>query len=243
MNTKLVLPAVIVSAGILAVTAGGAPQATQDQGRRLAGPFCVGKRFLKPLDGSRATQNPVFKVSILRAGVVRSVARTQPCRAWEDRKLGLAWPQIPGPAGPAGATGPKGDTGAQGPKGDTGAKGDTGLQGIPGTAAAKGDKGDTGATGATGPQGPQGPKGDPGSGNCECHGTPGPKGDPGPPGPQGPKGEQGPKGYPGKDGKDGLGNGIIYACVSMGGSLQLNVNGKPCDNHGHLPIKLVVVEP
>lgn len=231
MNIKIVLPASIIAAGILAVTAGGAPQVQDDQGRRLAGPFCVGKRFLKPLDGTRATNSPVFKISILRAGVVRSVARTQPCRAWEDRKLGLAWPQIPGPAGPAGAQGP------QGLKGDTGAQG---LQGIPGAVAAKGDKGDTGATGATGAKGdtgatgPQGPKGDtgpPGTGNCECHGTPGPKGDPGPPGPQGPKG------YPGKDGKDGLGNDILIICLDGKGG----INQAPC--HGNQkPVKVVIVK-
>jgi hypothetical protein len=67
----------------------------------------------------------------------------------------------------------------------------------------------------------------------------GAKGDTGAVGPQGPAG---PPGKDGKDGHDGLGNGIIFACVSSGGSLQLDVNGKPCDNEGHQPIKLVVVK-
>jgi hypothetical protein len=143
------------------------------RGRRLAGPFCVGKRNLRPLGSG---QNSLR--SILRAGVVRSVAVGQPCRPWEIRKFGLAIPDIdnlpPGPAGP------------QGPKGD---------------------KGDTGATGATGA-----------------------------------KGADGKNGTNGKDGKDGLGNAIIFACVSNGGSLQLDVNGQPCDNEGHQPLKLVVVK-
>lgn len=65
---------------------------------------------------------------------------------------------------------------------------------------------------------------------------PGKDGRNGAPGPAGPRGPQGPAGTP------GLGNGIIYACVSRGGSLQLDVNGKPCDNQGHLPFKLVVVK-
>ena len=91
-----------------------------------------------------------------------------------------------------------------------------------------------GPAGPQGPAGAQGPKGDPG-----VAGAQGPKGDTGAPGP---KGDQGPAGKDGKDGKDGLGNGYVYACVSNGGSLQLDVNGQPCDNAGHQPIKLVVVQ-
>lgn len=68
-------------------------------------------------------------------------------------------------------------------------------------------------------------------------GAAGAKGDTGARGASGPAGPQGPPGA------DGLGNGVIYACVSQGGSLQLNVNGQPCDNEGHLPLKLVVVNP
>lgn len=67
-------------------------------------------------------------------------------------------------------------------------------------------------------------------------------GTPGATGPQGPAGPAGPQGPPGQNGT-GLGNGVIYACVSQGGSLQLDVNGQPCDNKGHMPIELVVVNP
>ncbi len=40
----------------------------------------------------------------------------------------------------------------------------------------------------------------------------------------------------------GLGNDILEVCVSQGGTLQLNVHGHPCDNEGHLPIKIVIVK-
>ena len=144
---------------MLLIVAGIAGATSNDQGRRLSGPFCVGKSFLKPVDGSRTTGSPIFKISVLRAGVVRSVARTQPCRAWEDRKLGLAIPDIdtntPGPAGATGPPGPAGATGAVGPAGPAGTTGPAGL---------KGDKGDTGA------QGPPGKDGKDGSGDgCNCH--------------------------------------------------------------------------
>jgi hypothetical protein len=74
----------------------------------------------------------------------------------------------------------------------------------------------------------------------------GPKGSPGQPGPRGavgPAGPRGPRGPAGEDAQDGgLGNGTIEVCVSQGGSLQMNVHGQPCDNEGHLPITLVVVD-
>ena len=81
---KLLSAAVLVTVLVLVAAASGA---NTDQGRRLAGPFCVGKTFLKPLDGSRATNVPTFRISILRAGVVRSVALNQKCRPWENRKV------------------------------------------------------------------------------------------------------------------------------------------------------------
>jgi hypothetical protein len=235
----LVLMAVVMTVGVLAVTAGGAPKAskaTDDQGRRLAGPFCIGKSFLKPLDGGRATRQIRFQLAVLRAGAVRSVAKTQPCRPWENRKLGLAWPGLPGTGtGPAGLQGPPGPAGAQGPPGPAGPKGDTGATGpagpagpstgVPGPAGSPGPKGDTGATGATGPKGDTGATGATGA--------------PGPAGPTGPAGPAGPKGDPGS----GLGNGFIIACVSQGGSVQFNVNGQPCSNPGHTQLKLVVVRP
>lgn len=130
-------------------------------------------------------------------------------------RYGKGWRKIcitglRGKKGAKGSAGPKGDTGPQGPAG-------TGTPGPQGPAGPAGPKGDTGATG------PQGPAGQDGA-----------------TGPAGPAGPQGPAGPPGQNGTDGLGNGVIYACVSNGGTLQLDVNGKPCDNQGHMPIKLVV---
>lgn len=125
-------------------------------------------------------------------------------------------------------------------------RGKRGLPGTPGATGPQGPAGPAGSAGAVGPAGPQGPKGDTGA-----TGAQGPKGDPGAPGetgatgpagPQGPAGPAGPQGPPGQNGT-GLGNGVIYACVSQGGSLQLDVNGQPCDNKGHMPIELVVVNP
>jgi hypothetical protein len=146
---------------------------SSDQGRRLAGPFCVGKAWVKPLH--------VGGNKISRAGVVRSVALTEKCQVTEIRKVGLAVPD-PDEASPGT---PKG-TPAPGP-------------GTAGPAGPKGDKGDTGSQGVAGKDG--------------------------------------------KNGKDGLGDGFVYACVSNGGSVQLNVNGQPCgDNQGHTQIKLVVVQ-
>jgi hypothetical protein len=139
MRFKLIVVAVLAALVVPAV----ALSVSGDQGRRLAGPFCIGKRSLKPLgtkiDARRA---------VLRAGVVRSVSANQACRPWENRKLGLAWsgpgglagaPGAPGAAGAAGAQGPRGlqgergERGDRGPKGDTGAKGDKGDKGEPGT--------------------------------------------------------------------------------------------------------------
>jgi len=159
------------------VVAGVAGATSSDQGRRLAGPFCVGKRCLQPIGARTQLQ------AILRAGVVRSVAVGQPCRPWEIRKLGLAVPRIPGPAGPKGDQGDKGNTGATGATGTTGVKGDTGATGAPGP---KGDTGLTGATGATGPAGATGPMGPPGTaGAVGQKGDKGDKGDTGPPGASG----------------------------------------------------------
>lgn len=96
-----------------------------------------------------------------------------------------------------------------------------GTPGTPGPAGPQGSKGDTGATGPVGPQGATGAVG-----------------------PAGPKGDKGDTGAPGKDGSSGLGNGFVYACVSNGGTVQLNVNGQPCgDNNGHTTqLKLVIVK-
>jgi len=151
----------------------------------------------------------------LSGGYQRDVATGQKCFPWERR---IAHKRIPlnppaGPRGPRGARGPAGPAGTTGPAGATGTPG---PQGPAGPAGPAGPKGDTGAPGPAGPAGPQGDRGLPGA-----------------PGPQGPQGAPG---------TAGLGNGVIYACVSHGGSLQLDVDGQPCDNAGHQPIKLVVVQ-
>lgn len=103
--------------------------------------------------------------------------------------------------------------GPRGPKGTTGAAGE------------KGDPGPVGANGEAGATGAQGPKGDAGA-----------PGAPGPAGPQGPKGDTGPQGEQGPAGT--INAHVYYFCVSQGGSLQQDVNGKPCDNNGHRPIEL-----
>jgi len=118
-----------------------------------------------------------------------------------------------------------------------------GRRGRRGPAGKAGAQGATGAAGPAGPAGTQGPQGDVGcvvrkigvfyqQGVVFC-----------PAGPQGPKGDPGPQGPAGPAGQDGLGNGVIYACVSNGGTLQIDVNGQPCDNQGHMPLKMVVVTP
>lgn len=203
-SRSFIVIAVVLALAVVGVASG----ASADKGRRLAGPFCVGKANLTPFF--------VKKVGwVSRAGVVRSVAVTEKCQRTEIRKFGVAVPDPDENGGVtvAGPVGPQGPQGAQGPTGKTGAAGKDGAQGATGETGAQGEqgpKGDTGATGETGAAGPAGP--------------------------------QGPAGPAGKDGADGLGNGVIYACVSHGGSLQLDVNGQPCDNEGHLPIKLVVVQ-
>jgi hypothetical protein len=121
-----------VLALIVVATATGA---SSDQGRRLAGPFCVGKANLSPFF--------VKKVGwVSRAGVVRSVAVTEQCQSWELRKFGqpdndaATEGGVPGPAGPQGPKGDKGD------KGDTGATGATGPAGPAGKDGTNGEGGD-----------------------------------------------------------------------------------------------------
>jgi hypothetical protein len=192
MRSRIVVVLSAATMALLAVllvgviTASGAPKVSTDKGRRLAGPLWGGKRFLKPLDGGRVGGQISLRAAILRAGVVRSVAIGQPCRPWENRKLGLA---VPDPDDfPPGPAGPKGDTGAAGAKGATGAAGATGS---PGATGASGSKGDTGAKGATGRLALLEQMG------LRSHravGPQGPKGEIGPQGVQGPKGETGAQG-------------------------------------------------
>lgn len=139
----MVVGAALVAALAMTAVAGSA---TQDKGKRLTPPFCIGK--------PDAGQN---------AGVVRSVAYGQKCRSYERAAKGLTPPDpdrdrdaktapAPGKTGPQGQVGARGATGAQGPAGTAGAQGPAG---------AKGDRGDTGAASTV--PGPPGPKGDPGT--------------------------------------------------------------------------------
>jgi hypothetical protein len=227
-------------------------KATADQGRRLAGPFCIGKRFLKPIQRNQQTITPALQLAILRAGVVRSVSVNEQCRPWENRKLGLAIPVQVGPAGPAGAVGaagaqgPQGAAGAKGDKGEVGATGAAGAKGETGAAGAKGEAGATGAAGAVGPAGatgpagptgasgsqgpagPSGPKGD--TGATGAAGAKGEKGDPGPAGPTGatgPAGPVGPKGDTGPQGPKGdkgeIGDIVTVAGGTATGDKQFTV--------------------
>jgi hypothetical protein len=138
----------------------------------------------------------------------------------------------------SGLRGTRGATGASGVNGSVGVGGPIGPRGITGADGPIGPSGPIGPAGATGPAGPAGPPGTPGDGGS---GIPGPAGPAGPPGPAGTPGVDGVNGTNGADGTNGIGNGVIYACVSNGGTLQVDVNGQPCDNQGHQPIELVVV--
>jgi hypothetical protein len=217
----LVLAALLTTVGVAGAT-------SKDQGRRLAGPFCIGKTTVSPLKVKNVFGQTV---TVPRAGIVRSIGIGMKCNANENRRFGVpvkggagpageSGPIGPqGPAGATGATGAKGDTGAtgaqgpagaQGAKGDTGeagaegAKGDTGADGAQGPAGAKGDKGDTGAAGAQGPAGAKGDKGDTGlTGAQGPAGAKGDKGDTGLTGAQGPAGAKGDKGDTGAAGAQG----------------------------------------
>jgi hypothetical protein len=235
MNRRLLLIGALLVAMVVTVV-GVASATNQDKGRRLAGPFCVGKRSLKPLDGGRVNGAIAFKTAILRAGVVRSVAVGQPCRPWEDRKLGLAIPDIDQPS--VGDQGPQGPPGPPGPAGKNGINGEPGI-GLPGPAGPAGAKGATGANGAQGPIGPQGP---PGSGNG-TPGPPGPKGDTGPKGdkgdtgatgvagPPGPKGDTGP---PGPPGPPGTCTSTVHGLVASGTGGTPTPTGCEDDDLGHV---------
>ena len=141
----------ILAIAVLALAAAAvATASSSDQGRRLAGPFCIAKTTVSPLKVKNIFGQTV---TVPRAGTVRSIAIGQTCNANENRRFGVAVPDpdagtpVPGATGPAGPAGPRGATGAKGDKGDTGATGETGATGP------KGDKGDTGATGPAGKDG------------------------------------------------------------------------------------------
>ena len=104
--------AMLAALGVVAISAAQS-HVINDKGRRLAGPFCVGK--------NNAGKN---------AGVVRSIAKTQKCRSYEIRKYGIAVPDNDATGTAAGIAGATGPAGPQGAKGDTGATGPAGPQGL-----------------------------------------------------------------------------------------------------------------
>lgn len=211
---------VILTIVLAVVVVGSVSAAPADQGRRLAGPFCVGKSGLKNLEVTRRGVHSARTTragGILRAGVVRSIAVGQKCRPWENRRLGL---QVRGPAGPKGADGARGPQGAAGPAGPQGAPGPT-------TGGSVGPKGDTGATGATGAAG--------------ATGAPGPAGPPGPAGTAGAQGAPGPQGVPGPAGDGGLGDHIAVLCIVEGNNVKYGgPTGALCDP-GHDALLHVVI--
>lgn len=205
-----------------------------DQGRRLAGPFCVGKFNLAPVwvSGKR----------ISRAGVVRSISVSEKCQDTEIRKFGVAIPcptltsadpstclpssnPVAGAPGANGSNGTNGSDGASGKDGKDGAKGEQGIPGVAGsvtveqledgcvkftgsdesTATLCPVKGDKGDTGLTGAKGDTGAAGAPGTAGANGDtGAPGAAGSTGATGATGAAGPAGPAGRDGKDGKDGI---------------------------------------
>ncbi len=168
---------VFLALAVFIATTAVAAASVSDKGRRLAGPFCVGKANAAPL--------VVGGITVPRAGVVRSVAYKQSCRTWEVPKTGLAIPVQVGPKGDKGDKGATGSQGAPGPQGAAGANGTDGKDGkdgvsptltvtqnenncvtitatdVNGTTSGQvcGIKGDTGATGAPGQDGKDGKDG------------------------------------------------------------------------------------
>ena len=117
-SRKLLAAASVVGALALVSLASG------DQGRRLAGPFCINNN----------------------SGVVRAIAASQKCKAGETRKYGVAVTGLLALLVPKGAPGAKGAQGAAGPR-------SCGCRGSAGAAGPAGAQGPAGATGATGPAG------------------------------------------------------------------------------------------
>ena len=203
----IVLAALVVSVGVAFAANGAAP--TGDQGRRLSGPFCVGK----PNAGANA-------------GVVRSIAKTQTCRSYEIRKAGVAVPcasvtvnlvptdpclvvvskpGAPGASGPQGGQGAKGDTGAAGVAGKDGKNGENGVQGDTGAPGKDAEclKKDDDEDDDRAPQSYNPSHNDEGNSCKGEQGDRGPKGDTGAQGPAGPKGDKGNTGDKGATGNTG----------------------------------------
>jgi hypothetical protein len=239
---------IVLGLAALLTSVGVAGAQSNDQGRRLAGPFCIGKTTVSPL---RLKNIYGQTVTVPRAGIVRSIGIDQKCNGNENRRFGVPVASGAGARGDSGPIGPQGSAGATGAKGASGATGDTGAtgaqgpagadgaqgqQGETGPAGAKGDtgatgaqgsagadgapgaKGDIGPSGATGAEGPAGAKGDTGA-----TGAAGPAGAIGPAGPQGPAGAQGPAGPAGAAGLNGS-TIITVAGGTLSGDKQFTVS-------------------
>lgn len=201
-------------AAVIVVGTTTAATGPNEQGRRLAGPFCI--------DAD---------------GTVHAVSASRECSAKQTRKVGVAVPcptvtvnGVPtnpckGPTGPQGPQGPQGNGGGTGAPGTDGKDGKNGKNGESVTMAPVklGEKpsekdpcfgaseydgnvgvalkvGDTVlyvCNGRPGKHGYKGEKGDPGK-----QGEQGEPGKQGKQGEQGKQGDKGDKGEPGKDGKD-----------------------------------------
>ena len=144
----LVLAALLTTVGVAGAT-------SKDQGRRLAGPFCIGKTSVSPLKVKNIFGQTV---TVPRAGIVRSIGIGMKCNANENRRFGVP---VKGGAGAKGDSGPIGPQGAAAPRRarrvpPARATGQTGAQGEKGDTGAQGLQGEAGATGETGGSGPQG---------------------------------------------------------------------------------------
>lgn len=183
---------IVLGLAALLTSVGVAGAQSNDQGRRLAGPFCIGKTSVSPL---RLKNIYGQTVTVPRAGIVRSIGIGQKCNANENRRFGVAVAGGAGAKGDSGPIGPQGSAGTAGARGDTGATGAQGPAGADGARGPQGEVGPAGAKGETGATGAQGPAG--------ADGAPGPKGDTGAQGPVGPKGDTGAIGAAGPAGPKG----------------------------------------
>ena len=101
---------IVLSLAALLTSVGVAGAQSNDQGRRLAGPFCIGKTSVSPL---RLKNIYGQTVTVPRAGIVRSIGISQKCNANENRRFGVP---VAGGGGAKGDSGPIGPQGAAGPR-------------------------------------------------------------------------------------------------------------------------------
>jgi hypothetical protein len=189
---------IVLGLAALLTSVGVAGAQSNDQGRRLAGPFCIGKTTVSPL---RLKNIYGQTVTVPRAGIVRSIGIDQKCNGNENRRFGVPVASGAGARGDSGPIGPQGSAGATGAKGASGATGDTGATGAQGPAGADGAQGQQGETGPAGAKGDTGATGAQGSAGAD--GAPGAKGDIGPSGATGAEGPAGAKGDTGATGPAG----------------------------------------